>query len=346
MNVPPLAVTMGEPSGIGLDLTLMLWQERAARNVPPFFLLADPAIVAARAERLGLSVPLAETDPDSAIAIFEKALPIVPLSAKGAIETPGSPLPESAEAVIQSIREAVDLTRAGKASAVVTNPIQKASLYAAGFSHPGHTEYLEMLANQARKAGEPTYQSVMMLAGPDLRVVPITIHIPLMQVMAHLSSEKICTTARIVARDMSARFGISNPRLAFCGLNPHAGEDGTMGREEQELITPALATLQAEGLDCRGPLPADTMFHPRARATYDVAFGMYHDQVLIPVKMIGFDDAANITLGLPFIRTSPDHGTALDLAGTGKGNPASLNVAMQMAAQFAETEQTSNQTST
>ena len=225
--------------------------------------------------------------------------------------------------------------RTGRASAVVTNPIAKSALYKAGFEFPGHTEYLAALAE--RFAPGP-HRAVMMLAGPDLRTVPVTIHIPLAEVPKRLTTELIVATGRIVARDLARRFGIAAPRIAVCGLNPHAGEDGAIGREDIEVVPPAVAALRAEGIDAFGPLPADTLFHAAARARFDAALGMYHDQALIPIKTLAFDEGVNVTLGLPFVRTSPDHGTAFEIAGTGRARPDSLVAALRLAAVLAGNE--------
>jgi 4-hydroxythreonine-4-phosphate dehydrogenase len=220
-----------------------------------------------------------------------------------------------------------------RADAVVTNPIAKSVLYRSGFSDPGHTEYLARLA--AEFSGGQVPQPVMMLWSPELAVVPVTVHMPLRDVPARLTRDLIVTTGRIVAHDLAGRFGIPHPRLAFAGLNPHAGEDGALGAEDADIIAPAVATLRAEGFDVRGPLPADTMFHAAARARYDAALCMYHDQALIPIKTLAFDHGVNVTLGLPFVRTSPDHGTAFDIAGTGRANPDSLAAALRLAHRLA-----------
>jgi 4-hydroxythreonine-4-phosphate dehydrogenase len=230
-----------------------------------------------------------------------------------------------------SIRQAVADVAAGRASAVVTNPISKGVLYRAGFRHPGHTEFLAELAASNGHVPQP----VMLLWSPTLAVVPVTIHLALREAITRLSTDLIVSTARIVVADLKARFGLAHPRLAVSGLNPHAGEDGSLGTEELAIVTPAIEILRGEGIDVRGPLPADTMFHDAARKTYDCAICMYHDQALIPVKTLAFEDAVNVTLGLPFIRTSPDHGTAFDIAGTGKANPSSLIAALRLAARMA-----------
>ncbi|WP_306030123.1 4-hydroxythreonine-4-phosphate dehydrogenase PdxA [Stappia sp. MMSF_3263] len=328
----PLAVTMGEPGGIGPDTLLAAWSDRVARELPPFYVLADPAFLAARAGRLGLTVPLAELTPGEALEAFADYLPVVPLE-KSVTDTPGTADPANADAVIASIERAVGDTMSGAAAGVVTNPINKKSLYDAGFAHPGHTEFLGELA---RRAGGSDHEPVMLLAGPDLLVVPVTIHIPLSQVPATLTSELIVRTARIVQRDLVRRFRIEKPRLAIAGLNPHAGEGGSIGREDEEVIMPAIAELRAEGIDAIGPLPADTMFHAEARKDYDCALAMYHDQALIPAKTLAFHDAVNATLGLPFVRTSPDHGTALAIAATGTARPDSLSAAIRLAAVLAD----------
>jgi 4-hydroxythreonine-4-phosphate dehydrogenase len=248
---------------------------------------------------------------------------------------PGRPDATSADAAIASIRQAVTDVASGKASAVVTNPIAKNVLYRAGFRHPGHTEFL---AELAANGGTPP-QPVMMLWSPALAVVPVTIHVALREALAQLSTDLIVATARIVVKDLKARFGLARPRLAVSGLNPHAGEDGSLGTEESEVVAPAVEILRRDGIDARGPLPADTMFHESARKTYDCAICMYHDQALIPIKTIAFEDAVNVTLGLPFIRTSPDHGTAFDIAGTGKADPSSLIAALRLAARMVAADQ-------
>jgi 4-hydroxythreonine-4-phosphate dehydrogenase len=327
----PLALTSGEPAGIGSDITLKAWLRRRELDLPAFYWLGDAASLDRRITALGLNVRLAEIRPEEASAVFGKALPVVPT---GHIATarPGHPDDTSAEAAMASIRQAVNDVMAGRAGAVVTNPIAKNVLYRAGFRHPGHTEYLAELA--ATNGAVP--QPVMMLWSPALAVVPVTIHVSLREALAQLSSELIETTARIVAAGLKSHFGIARPRLAVSGLNPHAGEDGSLGTEDRTIVAAAVETLRKEGLDVRGPLPADTMFHESARRTYDCALCMYHDQALIPIKTLAFEDAVNVTLGLPFIRTSPDHGTAFDIAGSGKANPSSLIAALRLAARMAD----------
>jgi 4-hydroxythreonine-4-phosphate dehydrogenase len=327
----PLALTSGEPAGIGPDITIKAWLRRSELKLPPFYLLGDCDSLRDRAKTLGLDVRLADIRPEDALAAFPDALPVV---ATGSIAKarPGQPDETSADAAISSIRQAVADVAAGRAAAVVTNPIAKSVLYRAGFRHPGHTEFLAELAT----SGGHTPQPVMMLWSPTLAVVPVTIHVPLREAITQLTQDLIVSTARIVVADLKARFGLASPRLVLSGLNPHAGEDGTLGTEELRIVTPAIEILRAEGIDARGPQPADTMFHAAARQTYDCAICMYHDQALIPIKTVAFDDAVNVTLGLPFIRTSPDHGTAFDIAGTGRANPSSLIAALRLAARMAQ----------
>ena len=326
----PLALTSGEPAGIGPDITIKAWLRRNELKLPPFYVLGDRDFLSHRASALGLDVKFADIGPEDAIAAFADALPVV-ATGHPATAGPGQPDSTSADAAMASIRQAVADVAAGRASAVVTNPISKSVLYRAGFRHPGHTEFLAELA--ARNGHVP--QPVMLLWSPTLAVVPVTIHLALREAITQLSSDLIVSTARIVVADLKARFGLAHPRLAVSGLNPHAGEDGSLGTEELTIVTPAIEILRGEGIDVRGPLPADTMFHAAARQTYDCAICMYHDQALIPVKTLAFEDAVNVTLGLPFIRTSPDHGTAFDIAGTGKADPSSLIAALRLAARMA-----------
>jgi len=326
----PLALTSGEPAGIGPDITIKAWLRRNELKLPAFYLLGDRDLLGDRADRLGLKVRLADVAPEDACKAFADALPVVATGHR-ATARPGQPDNTSADAALASIRQAVGDVIAGRASAVVTNPIAKSVLYRAGFRHPGHTEFLAELA----ATGGHTPQAVMMLWSPALAVVPVTIHISLREAIAQLSSDLIVTTVRIVAAALKARFGVAKPRLAVSGLNPHAGEDGSLGTEDRTIVAPAVERLRGEGIEIRGPLPADTMFHDAARKTYDCAICMYHDQALIPVKTLAFEDAVNVTLGLPFIRTSPDHGTAFDIAGTGRANPSSLIAALRLAARMA-----------
>ena len=336
MSVPaalPLALTLGEPAGIGPDLTIHLWRRRAEFRLPPFYLVGHPEFIKRRAQLLGVEIAVSVVAPPQAIECFQRALPIVPLDVT-ITAMPGKPDASSAPAAIDSIRRAVADVLAGHAAAVVTNPVAKNVLYRSGFAEPGHTEFLARLAQEA--TGKPA-RPVMMLWSPELAVVPVTIHLPLRDVAAQLTSELIVETARITARDLTRRFGISRPRLAIAGLNPHAGEEGALGAEDAAIVAPAVKRLQDEGIDAVGPVPADTLFHARARAAYDVALCMYHDQALIPIKTLAFDHAVNVTLGLPFVRTSPDHGTAFDIAGKGTADPSSLVAALTLAARLSAT---------
>jgi len=327
-----LALTIGEPAGIGPDLTLAIWRRRAELSLPPFYVLGDVSFLRRRAEKLGLDIAIAEIQPAQAAATFAAALPVVSLG-RAITAEPGRPDGSSAPAAIEAIRRAVADVLGGAAAAVVTNPIAKNVLYQSGFQEPGHTEYLAKLVEEKTGA---VLHPVMLLWCPDLAVVPVTIHLPLKDVPGKLTTDLLVSTGRIVAHDFRMRFGIARPRLALAGLNPHAGEEGAMGTEDAEVVRPAVEQLQAEGIDARGPLPADTMFHAAARAQYDVALCTYHDQALIPIKTLAFDNAVNVTLGLPFVRTSPDHGTAFDIAGTGRADPSSLIAALKLAARLAE----------
>jgi 4-hydroxythreonine-4-phosphate dehydrogenase len=331
---PPLALTMGEPGGVGTDLTLVVWRDHERLGVPPFYLLADPDFVADRARQLGMDCPIASVEPRDAATVFDAALPVVPLQTKVSAP-PGRADPTNATAVVEAIARAVGDVRSGDAAALVTNPISKQSLYAAGFRHPGHTEFLGTLS--AAWTGY-TARPVMMLAGPELRAVPVTIHIPLRDVADAITEELIVETGRIVASDLRRRFALPRPRLAVAGLNPHAGEGGALGMEDRTIIMPAIETLRADGIDVVGPLSADAMFHRAARSGYDVAICMYHDQALIPAKTLSFSETVNVTLGLAFVRTSPDHGTAFDLAGTGRADPSSLAAALRLAAELVANE--------
>jgi 4-hydroxythreonine-4-phosphate dehydrogenase len=331
----PLALTLGEPAGIGPDLTLAVWQRRVELGLPAFYIVGDMEFLKTRARVIGLDVSLSAVTPaqtcSDICAAFERSLPVAPLNL-AVTAAPGKPDASSAPAAIASIRCAVADVLSGRTAAIVTNPVAKNVLYRSGFAEPGHTEFLARLAAEA--TGKPV-QPVMMLWSSELSVVPVTIHLPLREVVSTLTADLIVQTGRIVARDLRARFGVANPRIAVAGLNPHAGEDGALGDEDRSIVAPAVARLKADGIDVLGPLPADSMFHERARATYDVALCMYHDQALIPIKTLAFDHAVNVTLGLPFVRTSPDHGTAFDIAGTGKANPSSLVAALALAARLA-----------
>jgi 4-hydroxythreonine-4-phosphate dehydrogenase len=322
MTALPLAVTMGEPAGVGGELSLKAWLARGEK-ARPFFAIDDPARLAALAAKLGLAVPVREIKtPAQAAAAFATALPVLGVPLKTPV-TAGQPDPANAGATIAAIERAAKLAQAGEIAGFATNPIQKKTLQDAGFRHPGHTEFLAELAGGCDVA--------MMLACPALRVVPVTIHLSLADALHALTPAAIVRAGRIAAEGLRSLFGIARPRLVVAALNPHAGEQGAMGDEESRIIAPAIATLRGEGLEVRGPLPADTLFHPAARASYDAALCMYHDQALIPIKTIDFSGGVNVTLGLPFVRTSPDHGTALDIAGTGRADPASLIAALAMA---------------
>jgi 4-hydroxythreonine-4-phosphate dehydrogenase len=327
----PLVLTQGEPAGIGIEIAARAWQ---SRSTPPFVLIADPQLVRARLARLALDVAVEEVPLEGAAERFPAALPVI-ATGYAAPDRPGLPDPATAAGTIAAIDRAAELVRRGSAAALVTNPVAKETLYRAGFAHPGHTEYLAELA--ARLWGTPA-RPVMLLWSPTLAVVPVTIHVPLVDVPRRLTSDAIIETVRIVARDYRRRFGIAAPRIALTGLNPHAGEGGAMGDEEIRILAPALAALRAEGIQVAGPFPADTMFHARARAGYDVAVAMYHDQGLIPIKTLAFDEAVNATLGLPFIRCSPDHGVAFDIAAAGIARPDSLIAAMNLAARLSAAE--------
>ncbi len=328
----PLALTLGEPAGVGPDLALALWADRSARDVPPFLLVGDPKLLAARARLLGLDVKLSESDAAQAASRFAASLPVLPVGISSEA-APGKPDATSAPVARAAIDRAVELVRAGKLAAIVTNPIAKSIMQKAGFAFPGHTEYL---AHLAAVPGTKAPRAVMLIWCEELAVVPVTIHVPLAEVPRLLTADLIVETGRIVASEMVRRFGVARPRLAACGLNPHAGEGGTLGREEETVIRPALERLKAEGIAVTGPHPADTLFHAEARIRYDVALGMFHDQVLAPIKTLAFERAVNVTLGLPFVRTSPDHGTAFDLAGTGRANPSSLLAALKLARRLAK----------
>lgn len=326
-NALPLVVTSGEPAGIGPEITIKAWHE-SHKNGVPFFFLGDSDHLSDMATRMGLATPVATIErAEDAVTRFRSALPVLPERLATPVK-PGTPDPRNASAVLSSIRRAVDLVLHGRAGAVVTNPIHKGVLYEAGFRHPGHTEYLAELAGGGLRP-------VMMLACRELRVVPVTVHLPLAQAVKALTRADIVACGEITARALRTDFGIAEPVLAVAGLNPHAGEGGHLGREEIETIAPAIEELRAKGIHAKGPAPADTLFHPRARASVDAVLCMYHDQALIPLKTIDFDGGVNVTLGLPFVRTSPDHGTAFDIAGTGKASAASLIASLRMGAEMA-----------
>ena len=319
--IEPLAVSLGDPAGIGPEITAKAWAARALHSLHPFFAVGD-----ARSVERVWSGPIERiSDPAEARAVFDRALPVLSLFDAGEI-TPGEPTVQGARCALQSLEVACGLVRSGAAGALVTSPVSKVKLYDIGFTHPGQTEFV------AERCGMAPDNVVMMLAGPTLRVVPMTTHIPLADVSASLSADLIVAKARVTARGLSRNFGIANPRLAFAGFNPHAGESGAIGREEIDHIIPAIEQLRDEGIDASGPFAGDTLFHPRALTTYDAAMCTYHDQALIPIKTLHFDEGVNISLGLPIVRTSPDHGTAFGIAGTDRAEPGAMIAAIRMAA--------------
>lgn len=322
--VAPLAISMGDPAGIGPEIIAKAWANRRRARLQPFFAVGD-----ARAIARVWTGPIATIDvPDAAARAFAKALPVLSVEDAGAI-TPGTPDSDGAQCALHALELATGLARSGAAGALVTGPVSKAQLYKIGFTHPGQTEFV---AERFGVAGE---NAVMMLAGPTLRVVPITTHVPLASVSDMLSVDLIVAKARATARGLERNFGIARPRLAFAGFNPHAGEQGAIGREEIDFIIPAIEQLRSEGIDAVGPFAADTMFDARARAGYDAALCCYHDQALIPLKTLHFDEGVNMTLGLPIVRTSPDHGTAFAIAGKDKAEPGAMIAAIRMAAEAA-----------
>ena len=320
----PLAVSLGDPAGIGPEVIAKCWDNRDRLELPPFVAIGDPRSVAAVWDG---PIELVD-DPRQADSAFDYGLPLIQLKVPQA-DVPGHPSVAGAHTSLDSLEIAVGLARSGSAAAVVTGPVSKEQLYAIGFQHPGQTEFV------AERCGVAPGNVVMMLAGPTLRTVPVTTHLPLSEVPSHLSIALIESRGRAALRGLQRNFGIAEPRLAVSGLNPHAGEGGELGREELELIAPAIAALAAEGWRVSGPHPADTMFHARARANYDAALCMYHDQALIPIKALHFEDAVNVTLGLPIIRTAPDHGTAFDIAGQDRADPRPMAAALRMAAENA-----------
>jgi 4-hydroxythreonine-4-phosphate dehydrogenase len=325
-GLAPIAISMGEPAGIGPDLILRLYAERAEHQLPPFIVFGNMACLAARARRLGLNITFAQTTVDEAVGQFPVALPVSHVD--GLVpDKPGETSQLSGKVVIESIARAVAETLAGRSRALVTAPIHKAALYNAGFRHPGHTEYLAALCAN----GGPVPHPVMMLVHEGLRVVPLTIHVPLRQVPGLITARLIRDTVHIVEHDLRTRFGIEEPKLAVTGLNPHAGESGAIGAEEGEVIVPAIVDLQHSGARIEGPFSADSAFHLPNWRKYDAVIAMYHDQALIPIKTVAFDQGVNVTLGLPLVRTSPDHGTAFDLAGTGGGTTESMLAAIRVA---------------
>lgn len=329
----PIALSGGDPAGIGPDIVLAAWLQRRARGVPPFAVFTDVDALAARARQLRLEVPIAGISAlADAHSLFDRALPVIEVACPSPV-VPGHPDPVNGTAVITAIEAATAEVMEGRAAAVVTNPIAKSVLYEAGFQHPGHTEFLADLAARAHPGN--TYTPVMMLAAEELRVVPLTIHVALSTVPRLITAAAIETTLCIMHHALARDFACGAPRIAVAGLNPHAGENGTMGTEDRDVISPAVARMRADGLDVSGPFSADTLFHAEARSRYDAALCMYHDQALIPIKTLAFDRGVNITLGLPFVRVSPDHGTAFGIAGTGKASATSLIEALLTARRMA-----------
>ncbi len=320
----PIALTMGDPAGVGIEVTCTAWKKRHEHRLPPFFLIADPEHVNSLSD-----VPLQIIDnPNQALKYFGDALPIYEVKLNSS-PIMGQPRTANGEVILFSVELAVQWAKAGDIRAIVTNPIHKASLIDCGFEYPGHTEYLAYLAGI-------TGPSVMMLKVPGLRAIPLTGHVSIKSVPDEVSTDRIVEFGEIIYDSLIKDFGISQPRLAIAALNPHAGEGGNFGDEEEKIINPAVFKLQNMGIECFGPAPADTLFHEEARATYDAVICMYHDQALIPVKTLDFHRGVNVTLGLPFVRTSPDHGTAFDIAGTNQANPLSLISAIQTASEIAE----------
>ncbi|MEZ5710685.1 MAG: 4-hydroxythreonine-4-phosphate dehydrogenase PdxA [Blastomonas sp.] len=314
------AVSLGDPAGIGPEIIAKSWDQRDTARLPPFFAIGDPdALSAIWTGPIGLI-----EEPGEAARLFPDRLPVLRIS-EGSTIWPGRPDPEGARSALHSLEMAVGLARSGSVQGVITGPISKVLLQQVGFTHPGQTEFT------AERCGVSRNNIAMLLAGPSLKVVPITGHIPLTQVARTLSTELIVNRAHAAAKGMTRNFGIANPRIAIAGLNPHAGEDGTLGHEEQDIIAPAIEQLLADGLDVSGPLAADSMFHDAARRKYDVALCQYHDQALIPLKALHFECGVNMTLGLPIVRTSPDHGTAFNIAGQDIADPSSMIAAIQMA---------------
>ena len=320
----PLAISLGDPAGIGPEVLAKCWDNRSSFDLPPFVAIGD-----ARSVEAVWDGPIAIVDePSEADSAFDIGLPLIQLPSAEA-DVPGHPSTTGAHCSLDSLELAVGLARSGSAAAVVTGPVSKEQLYTIGFTHPGQTEFV------AERCGVASANVAMMLAGPTLRTVPVTTHIPLAAVASELNSTLIESRGRAVLRGLQRTFGIADPRLAVAGLNPHAGESGALSGEEIEIIEPAIAALRAEGWRVTGPHPADTLFHASARANYDAALCMYHDQALIPVKALHFEDAVNITLGLPIVRTAPDHGTAFDIAGQDRADPRPMAAAIRMAAQCA-----------
>jgi 4-hydroxythreonine-4-phosphate dehydrogenase len=316
----PLAISVGDPAGIGPEIIGKAWEARNREKLPPFFAIGDVGCFAPH-----WNGPVVKIDnPADSFAHFDSALPVIEVHSCISVK-PGEPDLDGAHCAYQALEMAIGFARAGSAAALVTGPVSKTQLYAVGFTHPGQTEFI------AERCGVSKNNAVMMLAGPDLRVVPMTTHIPLASVASKLDGRLIRQRLRATAKGLQRNFGIEKPRLAVAGFNPHAGESGNMGREEIDIFGPAIAQIRSEGFDVVGPLSADTMFHAEARSHYDAALCAYHDQALIPLKTLYFHDAVNITLGLPVVRTSPDHGTAFGIAGQNIAMPHSMIAAIKMA---------------
>lgn len=328
MTIKPLAIALGDPAGIGPEIVARAWANREESELPVFFAVGDIRSITAVWD--GPVLPI--SSPDEAAKLFDRGLPLIQV-ADANPPIPGQPDLEGARCALDSLELATGLVWSGAASALVTGPVCKAQLYSIGFTHPGQTEFV------AERFGISCDNAVMMLAGPDVKVVPVTTHIPLAQVPSHIDAELICAKVRVTVRALQRDFGIPDPRIAIAGLNPHAGENGEIGREEIDIIEPAIRQLQEEGFAVVGPLAADTMFHSRARSQYDAAICLYHDQALIPLKTLHFDEGVNITLGLPAVRTAPDHGTAFDIAGKGIAREDAMVAAIRMAAACAERRQ-------
>jgi len=332
-EIKPIAVSMGDPAGIGPDITLAAWLARREHGLEPFAVIGDATAFSERAAALGLDVPIAAIGAfEEAPKAFKSGLPLLSLRCANPV-VPGRPDADNARSVIGAIEAGVNAIKAREARALVTNPISKSVLMAAGFAHPGHTEFLGALAE--REFGVARASPVMLLASDELKVVPLTVHIPLSDVPQAVTAQRIVEAARILHRSLVRDFGFTAPRIAVAGLNPHAGEDGRLGDEDARVIAPAIEELRQAGLDVTGPYPADTLFHAAARATYDAVLAMYHDQALIPIKTLAFDTGVNVTIGLPFVRTSPDHGTAFAIAGTGRARASSFIAALKVADEMA-----------
>jgi 4-hydroxythreonine-4-phosphate dehydrogenase len=321
----PLAIALGDPAGIGPEIVAKSWERRETEGLAPFFAVGNCEAI----EAVWRGPVRAIADPGEAAECFRHALPVIRVDAVGSV-VPGTPDLDGARSSLDALELAVGLTRSGAASALVTGPVSKAQLYAVGFVHAGQTEFV------AERCGVSGELVAMMLVGPTLKTVPVTVHMPLRDVPDALTIERIVAKGRATARGLQRQFGIDEPRIAVAGLNPHAGEGGAMGREEIEVILPALERMREEGIDVTGPHPADTLFHERMRSRYDAALCMYHDQALIPLKTLHFDDGVNMTLGLPIVRTSPDHGTAFEIAGQDRAHPGAMIAALRTAAGAAE----------